>query len=507
MFNVFSNELAFPELFELVQTSEIFPDSKVFVDAIALYDPVAVNQEFLNSVGGPDFDLILFLQKNFKFPAGNELSLSKKERRSSLREHLDDMWITLERASDKAQKHSSLVFLPHKYLVPGGRFREIYYWDSYFTMLGYTEDHGPEMLTNMLDNFAYLNDVVGHIPNGNRSYFCSRSQPPVASLMIELLARHKPADDIYASYIGLLESEYRFWMHGAGEIEAQGGCSDRVIRVGDGFLNRYWDDLDTPRPESFVEDVQLAKESSRVQGSLFRDIRAACESGWDFSTRWLGESKSLESIETTSVIPVDLNALIYKLEATLASCYESLGRYQDADLYSSKASCRKQLLQELFFSPEHDMFLDLNLADLTQRTTPSLAGVFPLFVGAANHAQASLIAKKLETDFLRAGGWVTSLANSSQQWDAPNGWAPLQWITYVGLTKYGFRELANAGALNWVNNNRVVYESTGYLLEKYNVDEIGLLAEGGEYNVQHGFGWTNGVLVSFMNALNIDARV
>lgn len=504
MYSVFSNEKAFPELFHLVQTSGIFRDSKVFADAVSKHCPAEVNRDFLTKVSTPGFNLKLFLEQNFVVPLDIEIPIAQKRAVIPMREHLDAMWALLERVPDMAENHSSLTPLPCAYLVPGGRFREIYYWDSYFTMLGYSRDRGPTMLVNMLDNFAYLSREIGHIPNGNRSYFCSRSQPPVFSLMVELLATYQEPEEVYSTYVSQLEAEYGFWMKGVDEVTQEGEHIHRVIRVGDGYLNRYWDNQATPRPESYLEDLELARKSTRSSEELFRDIRAACESGWDFSTRWLDDGQDFENIQTTSVVPVDLNVLIYKLEKLLSVCYESAGRVTEASDMAAKAQCRCELIQELFFNDESGMFVDLNLSDLSHRPTLSLAGMYPLFTGIATEYQAEKVASLINERFLRPGGWVTSLNRSAQQWDAPNGWAPLQWVTFEGLRRYGFEGAAREGALNWVRNNKVVYGQTGALLEKYNVDEIGSLATGGEYKVQHGFGWTNGVLVELEGALAAD---
>ena len=165
---------------------------------------------------------------------------------------------------------------------------------------------------------------------------------------------------------------------------------------------------------------------------------------------------------------------------------------------------RKQASQTSFFDDEEGFFVDLLLADLQPTGTLSLAAAFPLFFNLATPDQASRVAARIHAEFLKPGGWVTTLNNSGQQWDAPNGWAPLQWIVYTGMRNYGFSEEAKEGARCWVENNKAVYRSTGRLLEKYNVEEIGLFAEGGEYQVQDGFGWTNGVLLSLLNELEVE---
>ena len=126
----------------------------------------------------------------------------------------------------------------------------------------------------------------------------------------------------------------------------------------------------------------------------------------------------------------------------------------------------------------------------------SLAGVFPLYFQLANKAQAKTVANRLGGEFLSSGGFITTLNQTGEQWDAPNGWAPLQWMTVIGLYNYGYYDLGNQGGMRWLDRNREVYKATGKMMEKYNVAEIGLLGGGGEYPLQDGFGWTNGVALA-----------
>ena len=150
------------------------------------------------------------------------------------------------------------------------------------------------------------------------------------------------------------------------------------------------------------------------------------------------------------------------------------------------------------------MFMDLSLPDFEVTGTLSIAAAYPLFFGIATPEQAERVAACIHRDFLKAGGWVTSNYDTGQQWDSPNGWAPMQWITYCGLERYGFHEEARAGASRWVEDNIAVYQKHGRLLEKYNVESSGLAGTGGEYEVQDGFGWTNAVLLRLMHKLGIE---
>ena len=490
----------YAELFDAVQLGAVFEDSKTFVDALPKAEPADVLKSFRETCNDDGFDLGSFVASNFDIPQ-HEASDFESDPNRPVRQHIEKLWNVLNRAADAEQRHSSLIALPNPYIVPGGRFREIYYWDSYFTMLGLADSGHVDVIQNMVDNFAFLIDRVGFIPNGNRTYYCTRSQPPLFVLMVELLATAKRDPGILVRYLPQLEKEYEFWMSGSERLADGGSAERRVVAAQGGYLNRYWDDSDLPRQESHAEDIELAEHCGRDAASLYRDIRSACESGWDFSTRWLADQHSLESIRASQIVPVDLNAIMYKLESSLARAFDESGDADRAKEFEDRAENRKRLIQTLFFDDEAGFFVDLSLPDLKSSGVLSLAGAFPLFFELALPEQASRVAEKIKERFLRPGGWVSTLVDSGQQWDAPNGWAPLQWIVYCGLCNYGFSEDAKEGALRWVQSNQAVYRSTGKLLEKYNVEEIGLFAEGGEYAVQDGFGWTNGVLLSFMNKL------
>ncbi|MGD2131067.1 MAG: alpha,alpha-trehalase TreF [Lysobacterales bacterium] len=495
----------YAELFVAVQAARVFADSKTFVDAVPVEDPATILAAYRAQSGRPGFDLAQFVEAHFDLPSPSP-RLSEAPQAEPLRQRIESLWDLLRRPADAGQPGSSLIPLPHPYIVPGGRFREIYYWDSYFTMLGLAVSGRTELIQHMVDNFAWLIDRIGFVPNGNRSYYCSRSQPPLFAMMLDLLAAALDEPEVPARYLNQLEREYRFWMSGSDERAASGSATRRAVAVEGGFLNRYWDESDRPRQESYAEDLQLARESGVEESHLYRNVRAACESGWDFSSRWLADGHSLATIRTTDVLPVDLNAIMFHLESSLAKACNRAGRQDDAARYASRAEFRKRLLRDRFFDDSSGFFVDLLAPDLRPTGVLSLAGAYPLFLGIATRQQAESVCRRLSREFLRPGGWATTRARSGQQWDAPNGWAPLQWIVYRGLQRYGFEDEAVRGARRWVRNNLAVYERTGRLLEKYNVEEIGAFAGGGEYEVQHGFGWTNGVLLSLMDRLGPDPR-
>ena len=265
------------ELFEQVQMAQVFPDGKTFADAQAKRPPAQILADYRRLRAARSFDLPQFVAENFipPRPAGSDFHSIPGE---DVRQHIDRLWRVLERGPDVADKHSSRIALPFRYVVPGGRFDEIYYWDSYFTMLGLEESGRHDLVVDMVKNFAWLIDRFGHIPNGNRTYFLSRSQPPFFAAMVELLAA-RDGDSVYRTYLPQLQKEHDFWMSGAAAVKP-GTASRRVVRLADGtVLNRYWDDVQTPRDEAYREDVAVAKAAGRAQADVYRDLRA-CRRKW-----------------------------------------------------------------------------------------------------------------------------------------------------------------------------------------------------------------------------------
>jgi alpha,alpha-trehalase len=344
----------------------------------------------------------------------------------------------------------------------------------------------------MVKNFAYLIDRYGHVPNGNRTYYLSRSQPPFFAAMVNLLAA-ADGESVYVTYLPQLAQEYEFWLDGAATL-GRGQAHRRVVRLDDGsVLNRYWDDRSTPREESYGEDVETARQTDRASADVYRNLRAAAESGWDFSSRWLADGRTLASIRTVEIVPVDLNSLLYSLEQTLARAYRVAGRESEARRVSAQAWHRRAAMHRYQWNPAAGVFGDFIWSKRRLSDQVTAATLYPLFFGVATPEQADGIAAKARAELLQPDGLATTTITTGQQWDAPNGWAPLQWIAIQGLGNYGHAELAHAIAQRWIRENLAVYRTTGRLVEKYDVsgDEA---ARGGEYPLQDGFGWTNGVL-------------
>jgi alpha,alpha-trehalase len=486
----------YDELFVAVQTEAVYPDSKTFVDAIPNRSPATILEAYRRERSAPSFDLRAFVAREFTTVVPHDTAYQTKSG-DDVRAHIDRLWGVLTREPTPEPPYSTRLQLPRRYVVPGGRFNEIYYWDSYFTMLGLKASGEAQLIRDMCDNFAFLIDRYGHIPNGNRTYYLSRSQPPFFAPMVELLASID-GPQTYARYREALRKEHEFWMEGAARLR-NGEAHRRVVRLADGaLLNRHWDDRAEPRDESYREDVATARASGRDAQEMYRHLRAGAESGWDFSSRWLADRQSLGTIRATDLVPIDLNSLLYQLEVTLAHAHESVSK-EDETKYRQAAAARQAAIYRHLWNEPSQAFGDFNWRTSTVTEQLSAATVTPLFFGLATDLQARAIARTMHERLLARHGLMATSVTTGQQWDAPNGWAPLQWMAIDGLNRYGETALAETIAQRWIEQNVAVFRKTGKLVEKYDVTSADAAGGGGEYPLQDGFGWTNGVLRALLD--------
>jgi alpha,alpha-trehalase len=483
--------VVFGKFFETVALRNLFADSKQWADAIPKLPPDEILAHARSIDTTSPVVLRKFLEENFVLDPAST-ALREPTPGLPLDEHVAELWQLLTRQMTELPPYSSHLSLPHPYVVPGGRFQEVYYWDSYFTMLGF----GPlqeELKRSMVRNFAHLIRTYGHIPNGNRTYYLSRSQPPFFFRMVALLAPDSPAR-AFAEYLPELRAEHAFWMQDS-EKAKPGKPVRRVVVMPDGsLLNRYWDARDVPRDESYREDVRVAGSGGGDPRRLYRDIRAAAESGWDFSSRWLADGESLQTMQTTSIVPPDLNSLLYGLEQAIAEACRRTGDDACVESWDAKASARRAAIHKYLWNDATGLFDDYHWREQRALGHTTAAALYPLFVGLATDAQAARVAGVVEKQLLKDGGVVSTDRTTGQQWDAPNGWAPLQWIAVTGLRRYRQQDLAETIARRWLVMVSDVYASTGKLLEKYDVVTV-TSGGGGEYALQDGFGWTNGVTI------------
>lgn len=369
----------------------------------------------------------------------------------------------------------TLIGLPYPYTVPAvGRFDEIYYWDTYFTNIGLIICGREELAKNNTDNLLYMADRFGFVPNGNRTYYLTHSQPPFLSEMVSDIYK------IYRDRVWLsgaykaLEKEYSFWM------------TERITETG---LNTYDTDEDEEHIIGAVKGYErrtgLAAEGDAY--SLGRHFLAVCESGWDVTARW--------GTEIFNNVPVDLNSLMYGFEKNMGYFSSELGG-DDAEKWQKRAEKRLELMNKYLL--KDGVFLDYNFEKKEHSKVFSAASAYPLFVKAASKEQAAAFVKELNRIEEKYG---ISAAEKNDikgryQWGYPNGWACLQYIVFAGLDNYGYHEDAVRIAKKYVSLADDVFEKTGNLWEKYNVADGNIEVKTECKEMPAMMGWSAGAYIA-----------
>lgn len=471
---------SYGDLFAAVQERRLFPDGKTFVDAVPRRPIADIMRDWRRDPARDDAALRAFVLANFDGP-GEGVAPPPSAERVSMAAHIRALWPALTRPPLDPPAGSTALALPRPYVVPGGRFREMYYWDSYFTMLGLRADGRQDLVDDMVANFVSLVERYGHVPNGTRTYYLSRSQPPFLYAMMALSPPRDAAER--ARRLAALRREHAFFT-----------TPERTAAMPDGSrLQHYWDARDTPRDESWREDAETARASGREAMTVYRHLRAAAESGWDFSSRWLADGRTLATIDTTNIVPVDLNSLLYGLEQAIAAECTAARDPACARDFADRATRRRAAVERWLYDGAGARYGDWDTAERRLRPGVTAATLFPLFVGLAAPDRGTAVATTTERALLAPNGLRTTVVATGQQWDRPNGWAPLQWIAVDGLRRYARDDLAQRIARRFVATAEREYRASGKLLEKYDVEES-RPGGGGEYPTQDGFGWTNGVV-------------
>lgn len=350
-------------LLHAVQMNYIYNDSKTFVDMPALLDPVTINQKFIQTF--PNFatvlpsrdHLIAFIHEHF-LPAGSDVlpwsptdwvslpaTLSTLQN-YTLRQYtyeLHYLWLQLGRKLSmdvytNPQRHS-LLYIPYPLIVPGGRFIEPYFWDTYFIILGLLRSNMVGTAEGMVLNLVHLTAQLGFVPNGGRAYYAipGRSQPPLLSRMIaEVFAATGNVTFLQHCYAAL-RIEYQYWMQPEGEYSHAVYINSNPSSVNSSktfLLNRYVTDQHIPRPESYAEDIHTAhvagyQPTDPSAQILFSEIAASAESGWDFTSRFFANYNDISSCDTSHIIPIDLNTMMYTFEQDLAHFARILAQTQE----------------------------------------------------------------------------------------------------------------------------------------------------------------------------------
>jgi alpha,alpha-trehalase len=434
-----------------------------------------------------------------------------------------------------------LLYLPNPYVVPGGRFNEMYGWDSYFILLGLEADHHQALAKDIVDNFLFEVEHYGSVLNANRTYYLTRSQPPFLTSMIRAVyedpesfaptpAGRTAADAWLAHAYAVAEKDHSTWVrpehkagttglaryydYGSGPVPEMGDADSYypdVIRsllehpspAGNAFL------VKGPEHPDAAEAARLKLTSCDVTASavcmrawyggyrLTRDFyegdRAMRESGFDTSNRFGPFSGA-----THHYAPVGLNSLLYRYERDMAHFAHLLGRPQDAQRWDRLANVRANEMQRYLWRPKDGVFADYDFYHARTSDYAFITSLYPLWAGVATREEADLMEAKLSL-FERPGGLSTSNTNTGLQWDEPYGWAPTNWLAVAGLDALGF----HADAVRIANHFDVTvdtgFAADGTIREKYNVvagNASVAVSTGYKQNVI-GFGWTNAIYLKF----------
>ena len=440
-------------------------------------------------------------------------------------------------------KEHGLLYLDHNYVVPGGRFNEMYGWDSYFIIVGLVRAGRLDLAKGMVENFFYEIEHYGTVLNANRTYYLTRSQPPFLTSMIlavydaQKAAGHEDRAWLEKAY-GYASKDYQNWVH------------DPHL-AGDTGLSRYYDYGKGPAPESLKDEAGIHrkvtayffghpeigrdflvvqppgdKSSIPVVGPAFkskvcdapdtmarpecteaatvslnaeyyRGDRSMRESGYDVSFRF-----GPFGARTQHFAPVCLNSLLYKSEKDLEKISEVLGKDEDSAKWHERAATRKDLIQKYLWDPERGMYFDYDFTRRQRSTYEYVTTYFPMWAGIATPEQAASLVKHLNI-FERPGGLVMSPYETSGQWDYPYAWAPNQLIADVGLRNYGFNSDADRVSYEFLSTVAENFRRDGNIREKY--DAVTRSTEtqvGAGYHMNVvGFGWTNGVFLQLLHDL------
>ncbi|KAJ3181171.1 hypothetical protein HDU87_001300 [Geranomyces variabilis] len=549
-------------ILDAVQRAAIFNDSKTFVDKPTT-KPLADVLAAFNALPKPpsNADIQSFVNANFGLEGSEIEPITPRDWIESPKflGNISDVnmrawastvhgyWKLLTRDFKKNSTAcdgcvGSLLPANHTFVVPGGRFRELYYWDSYFVMLGLVRSEMYQTMEDMISNFMDYVKEYGFMPNGARIYYLNRSQPPLLTQMVSLYVATTQNTTRLAEWLPLLEQEHNFWETNRTVTVSKNGTSYA--------LNRYSVTNAAPRPESYLEDAQTvegANLNATAAADLYANLATGAETGWDFSSRWIenpinattAQQDNLRRLVTRDVIPIDLNSILFANEVSLAALSQQAGDAAASQKYKTRASARQLAIWSVMYDDASGEFRDWD--DVDKRYGEwSAASFWPTWAGVAdtdprgaggNGSSAADTCQKLMGTFKildmltqQPGGLATTLYNTGLQWDYPNSWPPQTFIALSALQRAStncanptlpLADYASKIATTFIEQAFCSWRQTGgalpnlppladangdsgHMAEKFNVTMLGAAGGGGEYTVQTGFGWTNGVVLSVL---------
>nr|QPK67214.1 Trehalase 2 [Rondotia menciana] len=516
-------------LLNTVQMAGLYNDSKTFVDMKLKLSPNITLEHFHEMMARTESnptkaEIQEFVNQNFD-PEGSEfedwtppdwknnpgfLDKIKDPLFHQWASDLNHLWLKLGRKMKPEVKKNpdlySIIHVDNPVIVPGGRFREFYYWDSYWIIKGLLLSEMRSTAKGMVTNFLSIVDRYGFIPNGGRVYYLKRSQPPLLIPMVQLLMEDKDELGYLKQNIDILDREFDYWMtQHTIDVDHEG----KTLK-----LAMYMDNSQGPRPESYKEDVDCAKhfDTNEKKEEMYAELKAAAESGWDFSSRWFilnGTNKgNLTNLRVRSIVPVDLNAILCWNAELMMEYHTRLNNVEKAAYYRQIHANFIQAIEELLWHEDVGVWLDYSLESGRRRDYFYPSNLSPLWTGCYDKTRKDYFVNrvvnyldKVKMDIFE-GGIPTTFEHTGEQWDYPNAWPPLQYIVIMGLANTHHPEAMRYAlelGTKWVRSNFEVWRKNTAMLEKYDATILGGLGGGGEYVVQTGFGWSNGVVMAFLN--------
>ena len=407
--------------------------------------------------------------------------------REKVRKYILENWDKTIKTN--TEDNDTLIGLPKAYTIPcaSDMFQEMYYWDTYFTNVGLMLSGRGEQAKNNADNMIYLINRFGMMPNGNRTHYLNRSQPPFLSQMVrEIFDEDNDIAWLENEAYPALVKEYDFWQSNRKSINGL-ACYGGVFAgkgAQEGFCNYFCERAGLNKPDT---------DEGREQYSYA--CLAQCESGWDLSSRF--------ALDAHKVNGIDLNSLLFILEKNMAYFAEKIGKTEDKAVWEKRAEERKTLINELLWDYDRNMFCDRKVEENKLNGFFSAASFYPMFAGLATAEQAKLTVEKLPLIELEYG--VAGCEDNGKllglQWDYPHGWACLHYIIIKSLLSYGFEADAMRVAEKYVNTVVSNFETTNNLWEKYNV-VTGKVSETNEYDTPPMMGWSAGIYLYCLELLS-----
>ncbi|XP_065217887.1 trehalase-like [Planococcus citri] len=518
------------DLLHDVQTSRIFSDGTVFVEKQLRYpekDVIDKYTKLKKKHGGrtPDADTLMkFVDENFANDSLDTCELPDHKVEPSIIDKVDpkyrdwllrlnEIWLELagrinKDCKDRPELHS-YMYVPNRFIKAGGRFTGTYYWDSYWIIKGLLVCDMHESARGIVENIVYLINKHGHMPNGNRIYYLQRSQPP---MLIQMAASYYEATKnatFIRNNLAAFEKEFEWWHKNRAIDVEKDGKKYKMLR--------YKSISCSPRPESYYEDYELVKNitDEKERARIFTGIRSATESGWDFSSRHMrGPNNSkrgtLRDMDSQNMIYVDLNSIMHSNIAYLSKWHEEFGNKSKAQRYEKIANYMKDSIEHILWNEEAGIWQDFDLITNKHRNFFFASNLTPLWSKSYKNEtkidraidylkKHNIITEDLQPKYY---GVPTTTDNTTQQWDFPNCWAPLQSFIIQGLEKSNnptAERIAYNLARAWIKTAFEGFQKGNQMYEKYSAIELGSSGGGGEYEPQTGFGWTNGFIFDLFN--------